>query len=168
MGTRAVYSFLDEHNVAFHVYKHWDNNPEGAAGFLTNALEHAWDLPRYEHDEFAAAFIAANKKWGSGGDIRMCFRPENHCDIEYLYEISQAKNGQMIMKAFEVNFWDESKPLRKQIFYGRLKDFVIEYGDDRAKMKWDNNVKSDHKAYDPDNAERKLYEKLKAKFEGVA
>ncbi len=165
MGTRAVYSFFDDSNDVFHVYKHWDNDPEGAATFLTNALEYAWDMPRYEHDEFATGFIAANKRFGSGGDIRLTHRPENNVDIEYLYEISQAKNGQMIMKAFTANFWDEKKPLREQIFYGRLKDFIIQYGDDNAKMKWDNNVRSDHKAFDPDAAERKEYERLKAKFE---
>ena len=39
------------------VYKHSD----GAVCWINKALEHAWPLPRFEADEFAAAFVAANK-----------------------------------------------------------------------------------------------------------
>ena len=166
MGTRAVYSFYDERNDVFHVYKHHDNYPEGAAEFLTNALDYAWRLPRYEHDEFATAFIAANKHMHGGG-VRLTHKPENNVDIEYVYEILQAKNGQMIIKAWKVNFWKEDEPFREQFFYGRLKDFVIKYGDNNTKKTWDERVKSEHKAYNPDDAERKEYERLKAKFEPV-
>lgn len=165
MGTRAVYSFFDDRNDVFHVYKHWDNYPTGAAESLTKAVAAAWDQPRYEHDEFGAAFIAANKK--EQGGVRLTHRPENHCDIEYIYEVSQARNGQMILRAFEANYWDDTKPVKKEFFYGRLKDFVIEYGEDDVKRMWDEYVSSEHKAFDVDAVERREYERLKKKFEGV-
>lgn len=165
MGTRAVYSFFNDNNDVFHVYKHWDNYPVGAAEFLTKAVAAAWDQPRYEHDEFAAAFIAANKR--GEGDLRLAHRPENHVDIEYIYEVSQARNGQLILRAFETNFWDDDKPIKKEFFYGRLKDFVSEYGEDDIKKLWDECVKSERKTFDPDVAERREYERLKRKFENA-
>jgi hypothetical protein len=62
MSTRAMYTFRNaDGSEEFHVYKHHDGYPTGAAEALVSALEHAWPLPRYEADEFAAAFVAANK-----------------------------------------------------------------------------------------------------------
>lgn len=62
MSTRAVYTFHDERG-RYHVYKHSDGYPEGmgACYAINAALTFAWPLPRFEADEFAAAFIAANK-----------------------------------------------------------------------------------------------------------
>jgi len=69
MGTRAIYIFEDEHEEV-HVYKHYDNYPQGAVDFIENAKEFAWELPRFEADEFAAAFVAANKN-RKGGEVRL-------------------------------------------------------------------------------------------------
>jgi GNAT superfamily N-acetyltransferase len=56
----------------YHVYKHHDGYPingtSGAVFWLKAALNYAWPLPRYEADDFAAAFVAANKL--SGEDLR--------------------------------------------------------------------------------------------------
>ena len=60
MATRAIYSFETEYGVV-HVYKHHDGYPTGAAAALERAKGFAWPLPRYEGDDFAAAFVAANK-----------------------------------------------------------------------------------------------------------
>ena len=71
MGTRAIYIFEDEPDYEeVYVYKHYDNYPEGAVDFIENAKEFAWDLPRFEADEFAASFVAANKD-RKGGGIRL-------------------------------------------------------------------------------------------------
>ncbi len=75
MGTRAIYIFEDEHDHVgrpdeVYVYKHYDNYPEGAVDFIENAKEFAWELPRFEADEFAASFVAANKD-RKGGGIRL-------------------------------------------------------------------------------------------------
>lgn len=66
MSTRACYRFIssegpDSWAGVVTVYKHSDGYPDGAAKWIEAALEHAWQLPRYENDEFAAAFVAANK-----------------------------------------------------------------------------------------------------------
>lgn len=62
MSTRAIYTFIDG-KEKFHVYKHHDGYPSGAAQAIRRALPYAWKLPRYEGDEMAAAFVAANKSW---------------------------------------------------------------------------------------------------------
>ena len=69
MGTRAIYIFEDDHEEVF-VYKHYDNHPSGAAGCIEGAKEFAWELPRFEASEFAAAFVVANKK-RKGGEVRL-------------------------------------------------------------------------------------------------
>jgi hypothetical protein len=86
MSTRGLYTFIDSDNTEFTVFKHWDNYPSGAYGFIQNALTLAWDLPRFEADEFAASFIAANKK--GGGDLRLLNADSTNGDalgIEYHY-----------------------------------------------------------------------------------
>jgi len=84
MGTRAIYTFIDEDDH-HSVYKHWDGYPRWACQFIAKALPLAWPLPRFEADEFASAFVAANKK--EAGDVRLTSGPENHGDLEYAYEI---------------------------------------------------------------------------------
>lgn len=170
MSTRAVYVFKDDEQKEYCVYKHYDGYAEGAAKFLVNALDAAWDLPRFEADEFAAAFIAANKN--GPGDMRLTHRPEDHVDIEYVYEVFQAKNGQLIVRAFEVNFWDANDPVRAEIFYGRMKEFVAMHGDDVTKKHWDVIVPSQHplcgnSSTPVDTNEYLTYLELKKKFEGV-
>ncbi len=62
MSTRALYTFIDpETKQSYHVYRHHDGYPSGAAQHIRAALAYAWKLPRFEADEFAAAFVAANK-----------------------------------------------------------------------------------------------------------
>lgn len=85
MGTRAVITFIDEDNT-FHVYQHWDGDPTSILHSIECAKAFAWALPRFEADEFAAAFIAANKQKG-GGDIRLTHTYEDHGDLSYRYEV---------------------------------------------------------------------------------
>lgn len=176
MGTRAVYSFFDNYDpsltfqkeMGYHVYKHWDGYPEGAAGFFANTLEKAWKLPRYEADEFAAAFVAVNKGEG-GGNVRLCHSQIEKYDIEYVYEIFRAKNQQLIIKAYTVDFWDDDKK-KSEFFYGRLKDFIINFGDNVAKKTWDTHApKSLHCALAnvKESSEYKKYLELKEQFEGI-
>lgn len=66
MSTRALYTFKGaaEGEYDWNVYKHSDGYPTGAAETLATAQAwFAWKAPRYESDEFAAAFIAAGKAW---------------------------------------------------------------------------------------------------------
>lgn len=75
MGTRAIYIF-ESANEEVAVYKHYDNYPQGAVDFIEKAKAYAWAFPRFEADEFAAAFVAANKN-RKGGEVRL---------VSYIYE----------------------------------------------------------------------------------
>ncbi len=100
MGTRAVYTFIDE-DTRHSVFKHWDGYPRGACRFIENALALAWPLPRFEADEFAAAFVAANKQ--GTGNIRLTEGPDAHGDLEYAYDISR-KGDQLHIRIHSVGY----------------------------------------------------------------
>jgi hypothetical protein len=130
MSTRACYRFIDE-NGTWTVYKHHDGYPEGAVDFITAALDYAWPLPRFEADEFAAAFVAANKQgardlaedpywkdkprdtWMIGGGVRLVNSGDPDAfrtfasDIAYLYDIT-VKKGKLYVRAYEARCvdWD--------------------------------------------------------------
>lgn len=94
MGTRALFSFYDRSNQngPVNVFMHYDGYPEGAIEALMNAKALAWDFPRFEANEFAAAFIAANKNRAGNFRIMPCGDPKviapRFCsDIEFRYEI---------------------------------------------------------------------------------
>lgn len=120
MSTRALYTFKDA-DSSFNVYKHHDGYPEGAVIAINNALPHAWPLPRFEADEFAAAFVAGNK--GSGGDVRLLpsgsWRKVAPCDIEYRYEIT-LETGKLRVLGWAVNSGAIGKAAHKPV----LLDFV--------------------------------------------
>ena len=120
MSTRAVYGFKDQRDT-HHVYVHHDGYPTGAASKFEATLESklAWELPRFEADEFAASFVAANKK--SQGGVRLTHGPEQHGDIEYYYLVSQ-KNDVLMIDAYDTPFDEFAN--RKLIFSGTLSDFI--------------------------------------------
>ena len=98
MSTRALYTFTDD-DGDFHVYKHHDGYPyckfpQGEGGglvWINNAKELAWDLPRFEAHEFAAAFVAANKKDRGGVNlVNDNNRWENNLDCHYWYKVKIA------------------------------------------------------------------------------
>ncbi len=63
MSTRALYTFKGEEGH-YNIYKHHDGYPSGAMQTLQATIDwFAWKLPRYESDEFAAAFCAAAKSY---------------------------------------------------------------------------------------------------------
>jgi len=123
MSTRALYTFIDpETKETFHVYKHHDGYPEGAKRWIKAALAYAWTLPRFEADEFAAAFVAANKSGGGGvrlqqsGSVYAVAPP----DIEFRYEIT-LKGRVLQITAFATNFWEvRSKASEKRFYKGKL------------------------------------------------
>jgi len=110
MGTRAIYIFEDEHEEV-HVYKHYDNYPQGAVEFIENAKEFAWELPRFEADEFAAAFVAANKN-RKGGEVRLVnarfkdrdemLEANDWCD--YYYVISKHNSQDLWIEIWESQY----------------------------------------------------------------
>jgi hypothetical protein len=106
MSTRAVYTFKDEYGE-HHVYKHCDGYPMAAAEAISKTLPFAWPLPRFEADEFAAAFIQANKQ--SPGGVRLTHGPQCHGDLAFEYVI--AFDG----KSLRVDFKDFSGTLQEML-----------------------------------------------------
>lgn len=136
MSTRAVYIFKDETDKIA-VYKHHDGYPSGALDAINNALALAWPLPRFEADEFAAAFVAANKPQPNypnmrGGGIRLMTGSNYQhmpSDIEYLYEVT-CDQGQINVAIYETNFWGvRDAKHRKLIDKGALPTLIAKHAE---------------------------------------
>lgn len=88
MTTRAVITFIDT-NRKCAIYRHCDGYPDGDSGVVADikrALPFAWPLPRFEADEFAAAFVRASKD--TPGGVYLTTRASAHGDLSYEYEVS--------------------------------------------------------------------------------
>jgi len=145
MSTRAMYTFKDEYGVV-HVYKHHDGYPEGGVAWIANARNYAWPLPRFEADDFAAAFVAANKpkydpdeKYSnSGGGVRLCGphiqKPyEMAVDAGYHY-IVEFKENKLYLTIYSVKWWDtgewdtiDEEEFRSLVFRGTLTEAIEKY-----------------------------------------
>ena len=123
MSTRAIYTFKG-FGEAHHVYKHHDGYPTGAARAFELAIQNAWRLPRYEPDEFAAAFVAANKA-GPGG-VRLARKRTEACDVAFGYIIEPDKHIPSLVRltVTEPDFWDGGRKEHK-LWSGPLVDFIV-------------------------------------------
>ncbi len=123
MSTRACYTFKDGTDE-FHVYKHHDGYPTGAAEHISNALKNAWPLPRFEADEFAAAFVATNKTHDGGVRLMHSGKIQEVApsDIEYRYEIEVAGKDLQIT-AFETRYWGDKQD-ETRIWQGPLAEML--------------------------------------------
>lgn len=126
MSTRGMYVFKDKYEK-HNVYKHYDNYPEGAAQWLANALSKAWELPRYEPDEFAAAFIAANKE--KAGDVRLLksgkWDRAVPGDVEYVYEIEMDKGNVLCVTSYSTQYNIKTDSMyREKLWSGPLVEFI--------------------------------------------
>ena len=109
MSTRAVFTFSDpEHRGhSLVVYKHHDGHPYGAVEALIRARDGglSWPLPRFEADEFAAAFVASNK--AQPGSIRLLgagdWRDLSPGDIEYVYHVVRFPSGHINVMGWTVD-----------------------------------------------------------------
>ena len=133
MSTRAVYTFTDEvrlhpsNGAGHHVYKHHDGYPSGGLEWIANARAVAWPLPRFEADEFAAAFVAANKT--ESGDVRLSVGISSRqiaSDAEYWYVVT-ALDGEIHVTIHECDWWGDT-PSEKEIFSGTLDAAIAKYG----------------------------------------
>ena len=132
MGTRAIYKFEDSNDECF-VYKHYDNYPQGAVHFIEAAKEFAWELPRFEADEFASAFVAANKN-KAGGEVRLVSHHlkgedeilESHHWCDYYYVISF--DGELQVEIQESRYQKDGSVKWKKIWSGTHEDMMKEYG----------------------------------------
>lgn len=132
MGTRAIYKFEDSNDECF-VYKHYDNYPQGSVHFIEAAKEFAWELPRFEADEFASAFVAANKN-KAGGEVRLVSHHlkgedeilESHHWCDYYYVISF--DGELQVEIQESKYHKDGSTTWKKIWSGTHEDMMKEYG----------------------------------------
>tara|TARA_Y100000114_G_scaffold115372_1_gene109480 strand:+ start:9706 stop:10080 length:375 start_codon:yes stop_codon:yes gene_type:complete len=104
MSTRACYTFKDKHG-AFSVYYHYDGYPANALQMINKAKESAWQFPRFEADEYAAAFCYVAKD-GRAGGARLTEGPHRHGDLSYRYDV-YFKNNDLMVKIWQVDFKNE-------------------------------------------------------------
>lgn len=88
MGSRSIIAFApaDAENADdyVYVYQHWTSSPEEIGKQLEGALAYAWPLPRYEHDDMAAAFVRHVKQEGGGVRIVPRWDSLHGCDFKYV------------------------------------------------------------------------------------
>jgi len=157
MSTRACYTFTDSQGE-FHVYKHHDGYPYaggvhninsfgeayegGALVWINNAKKFAWDLPRFEADEFAASFVAANKQVEGGCRLINKTNPwEFSGDSQYWYKVKVAVPALDVWKeagglaldvwvdVYRVDWWGElaykdKEPKNELIMSGALSELL--------------------------------------------
>ena len=104
MSTRACYTFKDKHG-AFSVYYHYDGYPANALQMINKAKESAWQFPRFEADEYAAAFCYVAKD-GRAGGARLTEGPHRHGDLSYRYDV-YFKDNDLMVKIWQVDFKNE-------------------------------------------------------------
>jgi len=134
MGTRAIYTFKG-FGEEYHVYKHYDGYPTGAAEFLGKAVDASWPLPRYEPDEFAAAFIASNKTHPGG--VRIAPSRTAHCGVEFGYTVYPLPKkdqsewptlnvGELMIDVVQTSYpWaPEVKSWERLLYRGKLSTFI--------------------------------------------
>ena len=128
MSTRAIYTFYDSDNEV-HVYKHHDGYPYckfdgGEAGglvWINDAKGFAWDLPRFEADEFAASFVKAHKGVRLIGDQKPW---EYASDCEYWYKVKAAVPALDVwVDVYRVDWWGE-EPKNELIMGGALSELL--------------------------------------------
>jgi hypothetical protein len=84
MGTRTCITFTDS-DSSHSVYQHYDGYPSNVADNLHHTIRNAWPLPRFEADEFAAAYVATCKE--QAGNVRLSKGPRSHGDLSYRYTV---------------------------------------------------------------------------------
>ena len=146
MSTRACYTFCDPNGSRYHVYKHHDGYPYhgqrsaidgvlsecGGLVWIENAKPFAWELPRFEADDYAAAFVAANKPIDGGG-VRLIRTPEPwefSSDSEYWYKVSVSSGGpfpqvtDVYVEVYHVDWWQPYDRRNERVSEGMLLDLL--------------------------------------------
>jgi hypothetical protein len=113
MSTRAILTFKDFEDAPLHVYQHCDGYPTGIAENLKAVLSggKAWPFPRFEADEFAAAYVATCKT--SGGNIRLARTRRAAGDVAFGYTV-YVKDGERTprLTVSAIDGWDTWKETR--------------------------------------------------------
>lgn len=125
MSTRATITVADDRD-SFDLYQHHDGYPEGPFGLvrhLAMARRLAWDLPRFEAADFAAAVIAVLKD--RGGSTYLTKDASAHADRSYHYRVEPLRNdyATRVMLTISQPHWDRTQG-DIEVFSGELQAAV--------------------------------------------
>lgn len=127
MSTRATISVTDKHG-RFDIYQHHDGYPDGPFGIvrrLSDARRRAWDLPRFEAADFAAAVVATLKD--CGGSTYLTKRAEDHGDREFSYRLHPIRKGTLTRIGLIIKQYSRVPSSSPVIFDGDLDEAVLRY-----------------------------------------
>lgn len=125
MSTRSVFTFIDNPfgtERRFSVYKHSDGYPSGALAAVADAIPFAWPSPRFEANDFAAAFVRGNKN--GGGNIYFTTKPEDHGDLEFDYEVYFQNDILMIRQFNWIGGYSDNKRGDVPVYDGQFSDYA--------------------------------------------
>ena len=120
VSTRACYTFKDKQG-AYSIYYHYDGYPSNALRMISKARKSAWQFPRFEADEYAAAFCCIAKD-GKAGGARLTEGPHRHGDLAYRYDV-WFQNNNLMVKIWQVDF-DNEKLMDKGNIYEMWSKYV--------------------------------------------
>ena len=121
MSTRATITIKGDDGHC-DIYRHQDGYPESQHGVIHDlrlAQKFAWELPRFEATDFAAAVVAVMKQ--NPGSVYLTKEAENHGDRAFHYEVTAAKTD-IVVKVYATAFWSnpENTPTLTPVFAGTL------------------------------------------------
>lgn len=128
MSTRATITVADQHD-SFDIYQHHDGYPDGLHGLVRHiamARRLAWDLPRFEAADFAAAIIAMLKD--RGGSTYLTRNADAHGDREYHYRIEPLRENfhTRVMLTISRPTWEKGEH-DTEVFSGEIQKAVQQF-----------------------------------------
>lgn len=128
MSTRATITVADDRD-RFDLYQHHDGYPDGPHGLVRHlalARQYAWDLPRFEAADFAAAIIAVLKD--RGGSTYLTKDADAHGDRSFHYQIEPLRENYVtrVMLTISRPSWDRSEP-DVEVFRGDIQEAVTKF-----------------------------------------
>jgi len=128
MSTRATITVADSHD-SFDIYQHHDGYPDGPHGLVRHlnlAQRLAWDLPRFEAADFAAAVIAVLKD--RGGSTYLTRDADEHGDRDYHYRIGPLREDihTRVMLSISRPNWEKGEP-DTEIFSDEIQKAVEQF-----------------------------------------
>ncbi|MBV1864918.1 MAG: hypothetical protein KUG74_10835 [Rhodobacteraceae bacterium] len=128
MSTRSTITVADKHD-SFDIYQHHDGYPDGPHGLVRHiamARRLAWDLPRFEAADFAAAILAVLKD--RGGSTYLTKDADLHGDRDYHYQIAPLRENfhTRVMLTISRPSWEKGKP-DTEVFSGEIQKAVQQF-----------------------------------------
>lgn len=128
MSTRATITVADQHD-SFDLYQHHDGYPDGPHGLVRHiamARRLAWDLPRFEAGDFAAAIIAVLKD--RGGSTYLTKDADAHSDRSFHYRIEPIREdtADRVQLTISRPSWERGRG-DVEVFAGSIQNAVAKF-----------------------------------------